>query len=145
MHVSSSFRYDLMSAHDLGIGTKVWVNRDTSRQSLLRPYVEIKDISGLPARARALTDVRHAVHAPTGMTPRPPFRGAARRAGRRALRRGHRSVVASPGWPLPARLAWRARRSSFWRRARVGSGASGRNGGHLNNGLAHSLPVLAKA
>lgn len=26
LHVSSSFRYELMTAHDLGITTKVWVN-----------------------------------------------------------------------------------------------------------------------
>ena len=27
LHCSSSFRYDLMSAHDLGIRNKIWVNR----------------------------------------------------------------------------------------------------------------------
>lgn len=27
LHVSSSFRYDLMTAHDLGITQKAWVNR----------------------------------------------------------------------------------------------------------------------
>lgn len=27
LHVSSSFRYDLMTAHDLGIKNKAWVNR----------------------------------------------------------------------------------------------------------------------
>jgi 2-haloacid dehalogenase len=47
-HVSSSFRYDLMSAHDLGIKNKVWVNRGHEPANPYYGYVEIKDISGLP-------------------------------------------------------------------------------------------------
>ncbi|MCX8278824.1 haloacid dehalogenase type II [Phyllobacterium sp. 0TCS1.6C] len=48
LHVSSSFRYDLMSAHDLGIRNKVWVNRGHEPANPYYGYTEIKDISGLP-------------------------------------------------------------------------------------------------
>ncbi|MEJ2419361.1 MAG: haloacid dehalogenase type II [Exilibacterium sp.] len=50
MHVSSSFRYDHMSACDLGYGARVYVNRN-HEPSLLPHYAthEIKDIGGLPA------------------------------------------------------------------------------------------------
>jgi len=48
VHCSSSFRYDLMSAHDLGIENKVWVNRRHEPANPYYGYVEIKDISGLP-------------------------------------------------------------------------------------------------
>ncbi len=48
-HVSSSFRYDLMTAHDLGIGSKVWVNRGHEPANPFYGYNEIQDISGLPA------------------------------------------------------------------------------------------------
>jgi 2-haloacid dehalogenase len=48
MHCSSSFRYDLMSAHDLGITRKVWVNRGHEPANPYYGYVEIKGISGLP-------------------------------------------------------------------------------------------------
>ena len=47
-HVSSSFRYDLMTAHDLGIGSKVWVNRGHEPANPYYEYVEIADIGGLP-------------------------------------------------------------------------------------------------
>ncbi len=47
LHVSSSFRYDLMSAHDLGIKNKVWVNRGHEPANPYYGYTEIKDISGL--------------------------------------------------------------------------------------------------
>ena len=49
MHVSSSFRYDHMSAADLGYGARVLVNRN--HEPSLMPYYathEIKDIGGLP-------------------------------------------------------------------------------------------------
>ena len=49
VHCSSSFRYDLMSAHDLGIKNKVWVNRGHEPANPYYGYVEIKDISGLPS------------------------------------------------------------------------------------------------
>lgn len=49
LHCSSSFRYDLMSAHDLGIRNKVWVNRGHEPANPHYGYVEIDDISGLPA------------------------------------------------------------------------------------------------
>ena len=49
MHVSSSFRYDLMTAHDLGIRNKVWVNRGHEPANPYYGYVEIADISGLAA------------------------------------------------------------------------------------------------
>ncbi len=48
LHVSSSFRYDLMTAHDLGIKNKVWVNRGHEPANPFYGYTEIKDISGLP-------------------------------------------------------------------------------------------------
>lgn len=48
LHVSSSFRYDLMSAHDLGIVNKVWVNRGHEPANPYYGYTEIRDISGLP-------------------------------------------------------------------------------------------------
>jgi len=49
LHCSSSFRYDLMPAHDLGICHKVWVNRGHEPANPGYGYVEIKDVSGLPA------------------------------------------------------------------------------------------------
>ncbi|WP_296741171.1 haloacid dehalogenase type II [Mesorhizobium sp.] len=49
LHCSSSFRYDLMSAYDLGIKNKVWVNRQHEPANPFYEYTEIKDISGLPA------------------------------------------------------------------------------------------------
>lgn len=51
VHVSSSFRYDLMTAHDLGITNKIWVNRGHEPANPYYGYTEIPDISGL---ARAL-------------------------------------------------------------------------------------------
>lgn len=47
-HVSSSFRYDLMTAHDLGIKSKVWVNRGHEPANPYYGYTEIQDISELP-------------------------------------------------------------------------------------------------
>ncbi len=47
VHVSSSFRYDLMTAHDLGISRKVWVNRGHEPANPYYGYTEIPDISGL--------------------------------------------------------------------------------------------------
>jgi 2-haloacid dehalogenase len=50
LHVSSSPRYDLMSAHDLGIKNKVFVNRrHEPAPNAAYTHVEIRDISGLPA------------------------------------------------------------------------------------------------
>ncbi|SCM67351.1 haloacid dehalogenase type II [Donghicola eburneus] len=49
LHVSSSFRYDLMTAHDLGITNKVWVNRGHEPANPYYGYTEIKDVSELPA------------------------------------------------------------------------------------------------
>ena len=48
LHVSSSFRYDLMSAHDLGITSKAWVNRGHEPANPFYGYAEIPDIGGLP-------------------------------------------------------------------------------------------------
>jgi 2-haloacid dehalogenase len=48
-HCSSSFRYDLMTAHDLGITNKVWVNRRHEPANPYYGYVEIADISQLPS------------------------------------------------------------------------------------------------
>jgi 2-haloacid dehalogenase len=47
VHCSSSFRYDLMAAYDLGIKHKVWVNRGHDPAIPYYEYVEIADISGL--------------------------------------------------------------------------------------------------
>lgn len=49
LHISSSFRYDLMTAHDLGIAHKVWVNRGHEPANPFYGYAEIPDISHLPA------------------------------------------------------------------------------------------------
>ncbi|SFD55770.1 haloacid dehalogenase type II [Roseivivax sediminis] len=49
LHVSSSFRYDLMTAHDLGITNKVWVNRGHEPANPYYGYTEISDVSQLPA------------------------------------------------------------------------------------------------
>ena len=48
LHVSSSLRYDLMSADDMGIVNKVFVNRGHGPGNPAYRYVEIKDIGGLP-------------------------------------------------------------------------------------------------
>ena len=48
-HVSSSFRYDLMPAYDLGIKNKVWVNRGHEPANPFYEYTEIAGIDGLAA------------------------------------------------------------------------------------------------
>ena len=47
LHVSSSLRYDLMSADDIGIRNKVFVNRGHGPGNPAYNYVEIADIGGL--------------------------------------------------------------------------------------------------
>jgi len=47
LHVSSSLRYDLMSADDLGIKNKVFVNRGHGPGCPAYGYTEIADIGGL--------------------------------------------------------------------------------------------------
>jgi 2-haloacid dehalogenase len=49
LHCSSSLRYDLMSADDLGIRNKVFVNRGHGPGNTAFNYTEIRDINGLPA------------------------------------------------------------------------------------------------
>lgn len=49
LHCSSSLRYDLMSADDIGIKHKVFVNRGHEPSTPYYNYHEIKDIGGLPA------------------------------------------------------------------------------------------------
>ncbi|RWC00291.1 MAG: haloacid dehalogenase type II [Mesorhizobium sp.] len=56
-HVSSSFRYDLMTAYDLGIKSKVWVNRGHEPANPFYEYTEINGIGGL-AGAVGLEPVR---------------------------------------------------------------------------------------
>ena len=56
-HVSSSFRYDLMTAYDLGIKSKVWVNRGHEPANPYYEYTEVEDIGGLAA-AVGLEDAR---------------------------------------------------------------------------------------
>lgn len=48
LHVSSSLRYDLMSADDIGIVNKVYVNRGHGPGNPAYRYVEIPDIGSLP-------------------------------------------------------------------------------------------------
>lgn len=48
LHVSSSLRYDLMSADDIGIKHKVFVNRGHGPGCSAYNYTEIQDIGGLP-------------------------------------------------------------------------------------------------
>jgi 2-haloacid dehalogenase len=48
MHVSSSFRYDQMSARDLGMGARVWVRRGHEPHCEGYATHEIDDIGGLP-------------------------------------------------------------------------------------------------
>lgn len=49
MHVSSSPRYDLMTAHDLGFGTKVFVDRGHEAPTDHYGVTRIRDFSELPA------------------------------------------------------------------------------------------------
>ena len=48
MHVSSSLRYDLMTAHDMRVGKRVFVNRGHDPGNPAYGYQEISDIGGLP-------------------------------------------------------------------------------------------------
>lgn len=48
MHVSSSFRYDQMSAHDLGFGARVFVARGHEPANPYYSTHQISDIGGLP-------------------------------------------------------------------------------------------------
>lgn len=48
LHVSSSLRYDLISADDIGIRNKVFVSRGHEPSMPYYCHQEIKDISGLP-------------------------------------------------------------------------------------------------
>lgn len=48
LHVSSSIRYDLLPAHDLGVANKVYVNRGYDPVTPTFEYHEITDIGGLP-------------------------------------------------------------------------------------------------
>lgn len=47
LHVSSSLRYDLMSANDIGIKHKVFVNRGHGPGNSAYGYTEVADIGGL--------------------------------------------------------------------------------------------------
>ena len=49
LHVSSSLRYDLMTAHDLHFGGRAFVARGHGPGNPAYGYTEIKDIGGLPA------------------------------------------------------------------------------------------------
>jgi 2-haloacid dehalogenase len=51
MHVSSSLRYDLMTAYDMHIGKRVFVNRGHGPGNPAYGYQEIRDIGGLAAAA----------------------------------------------------------------------------------------------
>jgi 2-haloacid dehalogenase len=47
LHVSASLRYDLMTARDLGIRDKVFVNRGYEPGNPAYGYHEVADIGGL--------------------------------------------------------------------------------------------------
>ncbi len=47
LHVSASVRYDLMTAHDLGIRNKVYVNRGYEPSTPYYGYHEVTDLGGL--------------------------------------------------------------------------------------------------
>ena len=49
LHVSSSIRYDLISAHDLNIGSRVFVDRGHDPGCPAFGYHEINDLNGLPS------------------------------------------------------------------------------------------------
>ena len=49
LHVSSSLRYDLMSASDLRIARRVFVDRGHGPGNAAYGYDEITDLGGLPA------------------------------------------------------------------------------------------------
>ena len=49
VHVSSSLRYDLMSAHDLRIGRRVFVERGHGPGNPAYGYQAIADLGGLPS------------------------------------------------------------------------------------------------
>jgi 2-haloacid dehalogenase len=49
LHVSSSLRYDLMTAHDLGIRDKAYINRGYEPSTPYYGYHEMTDLSDLPA------------------------------------------------------------------------------------------------
>lgn len=49
LHVSSSLRYDLMTAHDIGIQNKIFIARGHEPSTPHYNYHEIPDLSGLPA------------------------------------------------------------------------------------------------
>lgn len=49
LHVSSSMRYDLMTAHDIGIKDKAFVNRGHEPGTPFYNYAEIPNIGGLAA------------------------------------------------------------------------------------------------
>jgi 2-haloacid dehalogenase len=51
LHVSSSFRYDLMTAYDMGIKHKAFVNRS---HEPLNPYYGVNEVSGIPQLASLL-------------------------------------------------------------------------------------------
>jgi 2-haloacid dehalogenase len=49
LHVSSSLRYDLIPAHDLRVGNKVYLNRGYEPSTPYYGYHEVSDIGGLAA------------------------------------------------------------------------------------------------
>ena len=63
--MSSSFRYDLMTAYDMGIKSKVWVNRGHEPANPFYEYTEIKDIGGAGRRGRPGADRLSASSAPS--------------------------------------------------------------------------------
>ena len=119
LHVSSSLRYDLMSAEDLGVRNKVFVARGHEPSTPYYNYQEIKDIGGLPAARRSVERRALPAHEARILLARHRAclreRGAGRRG--RTRRRGRSSAAVSRACPPPARWPVAKRRSSCWRRA----------------------------
>ena len=130
LHVSSSYRYDLMTAHDMRFGMPAFVNRG---HEPLTPYSgahEIADIGGLPGlvglrvREAALRGggqgEEHEAdeRIPSGSTrPRPSPETRPLQARGEPMSRS--SGAASPDFPRRSRWQGRAFPFAFWKRARL--------------------------
>ena len=77
MHVSSSFRYDQMSASDLRFGARVFVARGHEPSNPNYCTHEIKDIGGLPALVAPSKNATAMTSDPPGPHTAPAFAGGA--------------------------------------------------------------------
>ena len=132
-----------MSAHDLGIKNKVWVNRGHEPANPYYGYVGNHGHLRSAGRRRALTGMPMKFLSYWHDT-RPGLRR--RRARRRSTGIYDVAVIGGgfTGLGAARHLAKAGAQVVVLEAETVGWGASGRNGGHLNNGLAHSF-LHAKA